>query len=96
VFGLGRCRQQDVQAAAVLGDAPLGGLAQVVPKMPPVCDLDRLRRSGRGAFGEERRAVPADDLDAGPLGEPGSQAGCLPVREQIDRTRVSTSTRTVP
>lgn len=84
-FGLGCCGRQDVQAAAVLGDAPFGGLAQVVPEMPPVRDLGRLRRSGRSALGEERRAVPADDLDARPLGEPGGQTRCLPVREEIDR-----------
>ncbi|KRD23510.1 hypothetical protein ASE41_11290 [Streptomyces sp. Root264] len=86
MFRLWRCGRQGVQAAAVLGDAPLSGPAQVVPEVPSVCDLDRLRRSGGGTFCEERRAVAADDLDAGPLGEPGGQAGCLPVREQVDRT----------
>lgn len=69
----------------MLVDAPLSGLGQVVPEMSPVRDLDRLRRSGCGAFSEARRSVPADDLDAWPLGEPGSQAGCLPIREQVDR-----------
>lgn len=68
------------------GDAPLGGLAQAVPQMPPVRDLDRLRRSCCGALGEERRAVPADHLDAGPLCEPRGQARCFPVREEVDRT----------
>jgi hypothetical protein len=52
--------------------------------VPPIRDLDGLRGSGGGAFGKERRPVAADDLDARPLGEPGSQAGCLPIRQQID------------
>ncbi|MCX4579581.1 hypothetical protein OHB41_41655 [Streptomyces sp. NBC_01571] len=43
--------------------------------MPPVRDLDRLRRSGGSALGEERCSVPADNLDAWPLGEPGRQTG---------------------
>lgn len=83
--GLRRCGRQHTQAAAVLGDTPLGSLAQVVPQMPPVGDLHSLRRSGSGTFGEERRAVPADDLNTRSLGEPGGQTGCLPVRKQIDR-----------
>ncbi|WP_406310845.1 hypothetical protein [Streptomyces sp. NBC_00623] len=85
-FGL-RCPGcQHAQAKTVLGDAPLSGLAQVVPQMPPVRDLDRLRRPGCGAFCEERRAVPADDLDTGPLGESGGEARCFPIRQEIDRT----------
>lgn len=85
-FGLRRCGRQDAQAATVLGDTPLGGLAQVVPQMPSIRDLHSLWCSDSGTFSEERRAVPAYDLDTGPLCEPGGQAGCLPVREQIDRT----------
>ncbi|MFJ2568735.1 hypothetical protein ACIO02_38500, partial [Streptomyces sp. NPDC087568] len=46
-----------------------------MPERPPVRDLHRLRRSGSGAFGEERCAVPADDLDTGSLGEPGGGSG---------------------
>ncbi|GAA2424610.1 hypothetical protein GCM10010421_08970 [Streptomyces glaucus] len=95
-FGLGRCGYRDAQATMVLGDASFGGLAQVVPELPPVRDLDRLRRSGSGAPGEEERAVPADDLDPGPPGEPGGPAGRAPVREQVTGRRVSTSTRAVP
>ncbi len=74
-----RCRvRQDAQALAVLGDAPLGGFDQVVPEVPAVRDLDHLWCSGRGALGEERRAVPADDFDTGPLCEPSGQARRLP------------------
>lgn len=68
----------------MLGECPFGGLAQVVPEVPPVRDLDGLWGADGGAFGEEWRPVPADDLDARPFGEPGSQAGRLPVRQQID------------
>ncbi|GGL69612.1 hypothetical protein GCM10010095_63100 [Streptomyces anthocyanicus] len=58
---------------AVLGDGSFGSFAEVVPEVPSVRDLDRLRGSGRGTFREEGRTVPADDLDAGPLGEPRGQ-----------------------
>jgi hypothetical protein len=75
-----------VQAPTVLGDTPFGGLAQVVPEMPPIRDLHSLWCSGSGAFSEERRAVPAYDLDTGPVCKPGGQAGCLPALEQSDRT----------
>lgn len=68
------------------GDGPFGGLAQVVPEVPPVRDLDGLRGAGGGTFGEERRPVPAYDLNARPVGEPGRQAGCLPVGQQVDGT----------
>lgn len=82
-----RCRgSQNVQAATMLGNTPLGGLAQVVPEMPSVRDLDRLRRSGGGALGEERCSVPADHLGAWPLGESGRRTGCLSVREEINGT----------
>lgn len=74
---------QDAQALAVTGDGPLGGLAEVVPQVPPVGNLSRLGCPGRGAFGEERSPIPADHLDAGPFGQPLCQAGCLPVRQQV-------------
>lgn len=83
-LGFGDGRDKGSQAAAMLGDGPFCGLAQVVPEVPPVRDLDGLRGAGGGAFGEERRTVTADDLNARPFGEPGRQAGRLPVRQQID------------
>lgn len=76
---------QDAQALAVAGDCPLSGLAEVVPQVPPVSDLDGLGCPGCGAFREERCAAPADDLDSGSLRQPCSQAGRLPVRQQIHR-----------
>lgn len=53
--------------------------------MPAVGDLRRLWCPGCGAFREERRAVPADDLDPGSLRQPCGQAGRLSVRQQIHR-----------
>lgn len=76
---------QDAKALAVAGDSPLSGLAEVVPQMPAVGDLRRLGCPGCGAFREERRAVPANNLDAGALRQPYGQAGRLPVRQQIHR-----------
>ena len=83
-LGLRRLGDQDAQAPAVLCDGSLGGLAQVVPEVPPVRDLDSLRCPGGGAFGEERGTVAADDLDTGPLCQPCGQSRCLPVGQQID------------
>lgn len=85
-LGVRDSRDKGPQAATVLGDRPLGGLAQVVPEMPPVRDLDGLRGAGGGTFGEERRPVPAHDFDTRPVGEPGRQAGRFPVRQQVDGT----------
>lgn len=67
-------------------DALLGGFAQVVPKVPPIGDLQGLWGAAGGAVGEERGPVAADDLDAGALGEPGREGVGLPVGQEIDRT----------
>lgn len=80
-----RIGDQDAKALAVAGHGTLGGLPEVVPQMPAVGDLRRLWCPGCGAFREERRAVPADDLDPGSLRQPCGQAGCLSVRQQIHR-----------
>lgn len=84
-LGGSRClRNQDAQTLAVLGDAPLGGLAEVVPEAPPVRDLHGLRGADGGALGEERRTVTAHHLDSWPLGQPSGQARGLPVGQQVD------------
>lgn len=44
-----------------------------------------LRGAAGGAFGEEGGTVAADDLDAGPLGEPGRQRVRLPARQEVHR-----------
>jgi hypothetical protein len=69
----------------MVGDAPFGGFAEVVPQVPAVRDLHCLRCPVGGAFSEERSSVPADDLDPWPLGQPGGQARCLPVWQQVHR-----------
>lgn len=76
---------QDAKAMAVAGDSPLCGLPEVVPQMPAAADLRRLGCPGCGAFREERRAVPADNLDPRSLLQPCGQAERLPVRQQIHR-----------
>lgn len=76
---LGWFGPQDSQALTVAGNSPFGGLAEVVPQMPPVSDLDGLGCSGCGAFREERCSVPADDLDAGAFRQPVGQSGRFPV-----------------
>lgn len=55
--------------------------------MPSARDLEGLRGAAGGTFGEEGRPVTADDLDAGPLGEPGRKRVHLPIgnREALYR-----------
>jgi hypothetical protein len=82
--GFGGGCDKRAEAAPVLGDGPFGGFAQVVPEVPPVRDLDGTRGADGGPFDEEGCPIPADHPYAWPLGEPGCQTGCLPVRKQID------------
>ncbi|GAA3659468.1 hypothetical protein GCM10023079_55080 [Streptomyces chitinivorans] len=62
-----RIGDEDAKALAVAGGRTLSSLPEVVPQVPAVGDLRRLWCPGCGAFREERRAVPADDLDPGAL-----------------------------
>jgi hypothetical protein len=48
----------------VSGDGLLDVLGKVVPEMPPIGHLDRLRCPGPGALGIGAGAVPADHLGA--------------------------------
>jgi len=57
----------------VPGDRPLDSLAEVVPQVPPVGDLHRVRRAPRAAIGITARPVPADQLRARAGGEPGRE-----------------------
>jgi len=50
------------QAGVVRGDQSLHVLAQVVPQVPPVGDLDRVGRTAAGAVGVSAGPVPADHL----------------------------------
>jgi hypothetical protein len=58
---------------AVLADCPLDGLAEVVPQMPPVGDLHRIRRSPLTTVGIAACPVPADQLRARAGSEPGRE-----------------------
>lgn len=61
--GLGGVRLEFVQVGAVCPDGLLGGVAQVVPQVPSVGDLDGLRCARSGGLGVGGGPVPADDLD---------------------------------
>ncbi|GGQ46152.1 hypothetical protein GCM10010279_64730 [Streptomyces mutabilis] len=69
----------------MIGDAPFSGLPEVVPKVPPISNLDRLRRPSCGTFCEERSSIPAHDLDSGALRQPLGQGRRLPIGQQINR-----------
>lgn len=77
-------RDKGTTAAAVLSDGPFGSAAHVVPEVPAVRDLDRLWSADGGTFGQERRPVTADHLNARPRGEPGRQAGRFPIGQQVN------------
>lgn len=64
-------------------DAFLRGLAEAVPQVPWVSDLESLRGSAGGVFGGGEGAVAADDLDAGSLRRPLCQAAGLAIRHQV-------------
>lgn len=65
------------------GDEAFDGFAEVVPDMPFVGAVLGLRGAGASALGEERRAVAADDLDAGVVAQPGGQGPGLAVGQQV-------------
>ncbi|HEV3288664.1 MAG TPA: hypothetical protein VG123_06700 [Streptosporangiaceae bacterium] len=73
-----------LQAAAMASHRLLGVFGQVVPQMPAIGDLDRVRRARPGALGVVAGPVPADDSRAGMRRQPRLQAGGLPVRQQVD------------
>jgi hypothetical protein len=73
------------EAAAVRYYCLLGVLGQVVPQVPAVSDLDRVRCAVPGAFGVIPGPVPADHLRARMRRQPGLQGAGFPVRQQVDR-----------
>lgn len=72
-------------AARWRGDGLSDGLAQVVPQVPPVGDLDRLRRAAGCRVGVGPGAVPADDLHARVPREPGGHGVRGAVGQEVDR-----------
>jgi hypothetical protein len=73
------------QAALVARDRPGRVLAQVVPQMPAVRDLDRLRGAVPDRLGIRPGPVPAHHLHLRVLLQPGRQRGGLPVRQHLHR-----------
>lgn len=65
--------------------ACLDGSAQVLPEMPTARNLFGLWGVAGRTLGEDGSPVAADDLDAGPLGEPGRRRVRLLVRHEIER-----------
>ena len=72
------------QAAAVPGHRFARVLAQVVPDMPPVGDLDRLRGALACAVGVGAGPVPADDLGPGMFLQPVGEGFGFAVAQQVN------------
>jgi hypothetical protein len=53
--------------------------------VPPVSDLDGVRRAAGAAVGVAARPVPADQLGARALGQPGGERVSRPLGQDIDR-----------
>ena len=60
------------------------GRAGVLQQVPPIGDLQRLRRAFGDCLAIAAAAIPAHDFDAGTLGKPGGDRASLPVRQEID------------
>jgi hypothetical protein len=69
------------QAGAVTAGHLLRVSRQVVPQMPAIGDLDRVRCPGPGTLGIRAGPVPADDGCAGMRLQPRLHGGGLPVRQ---------------
>ena len=73
------------QAATVGEHAALEVPGQVVPQVPAVGDLHRVRGAEPGGLGVGTGPVPADHLDSGVFLQPGGETGHLAVGQQVDR-----------
>jgi hypothetical protein len=69
----------------VSGHGLLGRLAQVLPQVEPVGNLDRLRGPGAYAVGIRAGPVPAYRLDLGVLTQPGGEGVGLAVGQHVHR-----------
>ena len=74
------------QAASMAGDATFDRLSQVVPDMPSISHLDRVRCTVASALGVGAGTVSAHDLDAGMRTQPVSQGLGSAVGEHVDRS----------
>jgi hypothetical protein len=68
----------------VRGDAALDGLAEVVPKVPTISDVDRAWRADSPGLGESASAVTAYRLCSRMSLKPRGDRCDLPVRQQVD------------
>jgi hypothetical protein len=57
---------------------------QIAEEVPPVSDLDGIRRAEPCRLGEDRTAAPADHLDAGVRPQPLGQTLGTALRQQVD------------
>lgn len=71
-------------AVGVRADLGLHLVAQVAPQMPPVADLHCVGQNSADGLGVGGGAVPAYDLDAGMVTQPGLQGRGLAVRQDRD------------
>jgi len=76
-----RCRQ----VLPVPGDGAFHGVAEVVPQVPLVGDLNGQRCAAGRAVGIAAGAVAADDLRTGAGSQPGGERIGGPVGQHIDR-----------
>ena len=73
------------QAAAVCQHAALEVPGQVVPQVPAVGDLHRVRGAEPGGLGVGTGPVPADHLDSRVFLQPGGEGRHLAVGQQVNR-----------
>ena len=73
------------QAAAVCKHGALEVPGQVVPHVPAVGDLHRVRGAEPGGLGVGTGPVPADHLDSRVFLQPGGEGRHLAVGQQVDR-----------
>ena len=66
-------------------DCPLDGLAEVVPQVPAVGDLDSVWCAPAAAVGVDTGPVPADHLGSRPGGEPPGERVRRAVIQDVDR-----------
>lgn len=73
------------QATIVGGNGLLDLFGQVVPQMPPISHLHRVRSTALAGFGVRAGTIPADHLGARVFTQPSGKRVYLPVRQDIDR-----------
>ena len=70
---LGKIGSREAQRCGVTFEESLNRIAEVLQQVPTVGDLARLRCSAHSPFGVAARAIPRDDLNAGPFHQPSRQ-----------------------